>query len=82
MRQDGCRSVCSLKVCSLLTVLDVNCISPLTSGDVFESSTAESSPAPSANGASEKSMVTPTPTRPRTTEDLFAAIHRYDDALV
>ncbi|XP_069552695.1 NHS-like protein 1 isoform X2 [Brachyistius frenatus] len=44
--------------------------------EVFESSTAESSPAPSANGASGKNMVTPTPTRPRTTEDLFAAIHR------
>ncbi|XP_040920433.1 NHS-like protein 1 isoform X2 [Toxotes jaculatrix] len=45
-------------------------------GEVFDSSTAESSPAPSTNGASEESMVTPTPTRPRTTEDLFAAIHR------
>lgn len=47
-------------------------------GEVFESSTAESSPAPSANGASDKNMVTPTPTptRPRTTEDLFAVIHR------
>ncbi|KAK2856231.1 hypothetical protein Q5P01_004966 [Channa striata] len=45
-------------------------------GEVFDSSTAESSPAPSANGAPEEDMVTPTPTRPRTTEDLFAAIHR------
>ncbi|XP_010765442.1 NHS-like protein 1 isoform X3 [Notothenia coriiceps] len=45
-------------------------------GEVFFSSTAESSPVPSANGASEEKMVTPTPTRPRTTEDLFAAIHR------
>lgn len=45
-------------------------------GDVFDSSTAESSPAPSANGAPDKRMVTPTPTRPRTTDDLFAAIHR------
>ncbi|XP_017278759.2 NHS-like protein 1 isoform X5 [Kryptolebias marmoratus] len=36
----------------------------------------ESSPVPSANGESEKIMVTPTPNRPRTTEDLFAAIHR------
>ncbi|KAM9338955.1 NHS-like protein 1 [Symphorus nematophorus] len=45
-------------------------------GEVFESSTAESSPAPSANGASEENMVTPTPSRARTTEDLFAAIHR------
>ncbi|XP_039981187.1 NHS-like protein 1 isoform X2 [Xiphias gladius] len=45
-------------------------------GEVFDSSTAESSPAPSTNGASEENMVTPTPTRPRTTEDLFAAIHR------
>ncbi|GAA6234312.1 NHS-like protein 1 [Lates japonicus] len=42
-------------------------------GEVFDSSTAESSPAPSTNG---ENMVTPTPTRPRTTEDLFAAIHR------
>lgn len=46
------------------------------SGEVFYSSTAESSLAPSANGASEEKMVTPTPSRPRTTEDLFAAIHR------
>ncbi|XP_068433026.1 NHS-like protein 1 isoform X2 [Clinocottus analis] len=45
-------------------------------GEVFYSSTAESSPAPSANGASRENMVTPTPTRPRTTDDLFAAIHR------
>ncbi|XP_037305654.2 NHS-like protein 1 isoform X3 [Pungitius pungitius] len=45
-------------------------------GEVFYSSAAESSPAPSANGASEENMVTPTPSRPRTTEDLFAAIHR------
>ncbi|XP_038583300.1 NHS-like protein 1 isoform X2 [Micropterus salmoides] len=43
-------------------------------GEVFDSSTAESSPAPSANGASEENMVTPS--RARTTEDLFAAIHR------
>ncbi|XP_035534319.1 NHS-like protein 1 isoform X3 [Morone saxatilis] len=42
-------------------------------GEVFDSSTAESSPAPSAN---EENMVTPTPSRARTTEDLFAAIHR------
>ncbi|XP_070843093.1 NHS-like protein 1 isoform X6 [Chaetodon trifascialis] len=47
-----------------------------TGGEVFDSSTAESSPAPSANGASEENMVTPTPSRARTTEDLFAAIHR------
>ncbi|XP_034999732.2 NHS-like protein 1 isoform X6 [Hippoglossus stenolepis] len=46
------------------------------SGEVFESSTAESSPAPSTNGASKENMVTPSPNRPRTTEDLFAAIHR------
>ncbi|XP_070781931.1 NHS-like protein 1 [Enoplosus armatus] len=45
-------------------------------GEVFESSTAESSPVPSANGSSEENMVTPTPSRARTTEDLFAAIHR------
>ncbi|KAK5903544.1 hypothetical protein CgunFtcFv8_007316 [Champsocephalus gunnari] len=45
-------------------------------GEVFFSSPAEPPPVPSANGASEEKMVTPTPTRPRTTEDLFAAIHR------
>ncbi|KAK5852956.1 hypothetical protein PBY51_006786 [Eleginops maclovinus] len=45
-------------------------------GEVFYSGTAESSPAPPSNGASEEKMVTPTPSRPRTTEDLFAAIHR------
>ncbi|XP_071388370.1 NHS-like protein 1 [Centroberyx affinis] len=43
-------------------------------GEVFDSSTADSSPAPTANGALRGNMVTPT--RPRTTEDLFAAIHR------
>ncbi|KAK7907808.1 hypothetical protein WMY93_016420 [Mugilogobius chulae] len=45
-------------------------------GEVFDSSsTADSSPVRS-NGASRESMVTPTPSRPRTTEDLFAVIHR------
>lgn len=44
-------------------------------GEVFDSSTADSSPVQS-NGASQESMVTPTPSRPRTTEDLFAVIHR------
>ncbi|KAG5277523.1 hypothetical protein AALO_G00118610 [Alosa alosa] len=39
----------------------------VAAGDVFEPSSAESSPSLIA-------MVTPT--RPRTTEDLFAAIHR------
>ncbi|CAL8317028.1 unnamed protein product [Merluccius merluccius] len=43
-------------------------------GEVFEPSTADSSPAHSANGARPRDMVTPT--RTRTTEDLFAAIHR------
>ncbi|KAM3861308.1 NHS-like protein 1 [Diretmus argenteus] len=43
------------------------------SGEVFDSSTADSSPAPTANGACLRDMVTPT--RPRTTDDLFAAIH-------
>ncbi|KAM3602909.1 uncharacterized protein V6R79_013271 [Siganus canaliculatus] len=43
------------------------------SGEVFDSSSAEPSP---ANGTPEKKMVTPTPSRVRTTEDLFAAIHR------
>lgn len=47
------------------------------SGEVFDSSTAESSPAPTTNGGSPDIMVTPTPSRARTTEDLFAAIHRY-----
>ncbi|KAM6992448.1 NHS-like protein 1 isoform 2-T2 [Tautogolabrus adspersus] len=45
-------------------------------GEVFDSSTAESSPAPSANDTPEGKMVTPTPSRTRTTDDLFAAIHR------
>ncbi|XP_068197935.1 NHS-like protein 1 isoform X3 [Antennarius striatus] len=45
-------------------------------GEVFESSTRESSPAPSDGRVSEDNMVTPTPSRARTTEDLFAAIHR------
>ncbi|XP_017538170.1 NHS-like protein 1 isoform X4 [Pygocentrus nattereri] len=44
-------------------------------GDVFESSVADSSPAP-INGEVFEDMVTPT--RPRTTEDLFAAIHSLD----
>lgn len=44
-------------------------------GEVFDSSTADSSPVRSS-GASQGSMVTPTPSRPRTTEDLFAVIHR------
>ncbi|XP_035278043.1 NHS-like protein 1 isoform X3 [Anguilla anguilla] len=43
-------------------------------GEVFDSSTANSSPAASTNGDALEDMVTPT--RPRTTEDLFAAIHR------
>ncbi|XP_061890614.1 NHS-like protein 1 isoform X3 [Entelurus aequoreus] len=41
-------------------------------GDVFDSNTAESSP----NGTPAETMVTPTPTPTRTTEDLFAVIHR------
>lgn len=47
------------------------------SGEAFDSRTAESSAAPTTNGGSEETMVTPTPSRARTTEDLFAAIHRY-----
>ncbi|XP_036405492.1 NHS-like protein 1 isoform X2 [Megalops cyprinoides] len=43
-------------------------------GEVFDSSTANSSPAASTNGDALEDTVTPT--RPRTTEDLFAAIHR------
>ncbi|XP_077076006.1 NHS-like protein 1 isoform X7 [Siphateles boraxobius] len=44
------------------------------SGEVFESSTLNVAQSPSINGDSCGDMVTPT--RPRTTEDLFAAIHR------
>lgn len=77
MRQDReLRSVFDLKTFSC------NCVCLSVSGEVFDSSTAESSPAPSANGASKENMVTPTPTRPRTTDDLFAAIHRYHGALL
>lgn len=43
-------------------------------GEVFESSTLDVAQSPSINGDSCGDMVTPT--RPRTTEDLFAAIHR------
>ncbi|KAJ3607127.1 hypothetical protein NHX12_026641, partial [Muraenolepis orangiensis] len=43
-------------------------------GEVFDPSKADSSLAHSANGARPRDMVTPT--RTRTTEDLFAAIHR------
>lgn len=44
-------------------------------GEVFDSSTLDSPQTPSTNGDVFQDMVTPT--RPRTTEDLFAAIHRY-----
>ncbi|XP_067273692.1 NHS-like protein 1 isoform X2 [Pseudorasbora parva] len=44
------------------------------SGDVFESSTLDVAQSPSINSDGCGDMVTPT--RPRTTEDLFAAIHR------
>uniref|UniRef100_A0A8C2JEC4 NHS-like 1b n=1 Tax=Cyprinus carpio TaxID=7962 RepID=A0A8C2JEC4_CYPCA len=44
------------------------------SGEVFESSTLDVAQSPSINSDSCRDMVTPT--RPRTTEDLFAAIHR------
>ncbi|XP_066549897.1 NHS-like protein 1 isoform X2 [Amia ocellicauda] len=43
-------------------------------GEVFESNAGQSSPVPSCSGDVPDEMVTPT--RPRTTEDLFAAIHR------
>ncbi|XP_067240086.1 NHS-like protein 1 isoform X5 [Chanodichthys erythropterus] len=46
------------------------------SGEVFESSTLDVAQSPSINGDSCGDMVTPT--RPRTTEDLFAAIHSLD----
>lgn len=61
-------------------LLSSNCVCNLNvsvSGEVFDSSTPVSSPAPSTNGVSEENMVTPTPSQARTTEDLFAAIHRY-----
>ncbi|XP_055043207.2 NHS-like protein 1 isoform X9 [Misgurnus anguillicaudatus] len=44
------------------------------SGDVFEPSTVNTAESPSISGDKCGDMVTPT--RPRTTEDLFAAIHR------
>ncbi|XP_051501295.1 NHS-like protein 1 isoform X2 [Myxocyprinus asiaticus] len=44
------------------------------SGELFESSTADTSQDPTINGNTCGDMVTPT--RPRTTDDLFAAIHR------
>lgn len=80
----GFMSVC---MCVLYWV-NLKCVySPVTvwieclsvSGEVFDSSSADSSPAPSADGVSKENMVTPTPSRTRTTEDLFAAIHRYHD---
>ncbi|MBN3273212.1 NHSL1 protein, partial [Polyodon spathula] len=43
-------------------------------GEVFETNTASSSPVSSTCGESSEEMATPT--RPRTTDDLFAAIHR------
>ncbi|XP_057209528.1 NHS-like protein 1 isoform X4 [Triplophysa rosa] len=46
------------------------------SGDVFETSAIDPAESPSINGDSCGDMVTPT--RPRTTEDLFAAIHSLD----
>ncbi|XP_058880189.1 NHS-like protein 1 isoform X8 [Acipenser ruthenus] len=44
------------------------------SGEVFETNTANPSPVSSTCGESSEEMVTPT--RPRTTDDLFAVIHR------
>ncbi|XP_058880184.1 NHS-like protein 1 isoform X2 [Acipenser ruthenus] len=43
-------------------------------GEVFETNTANPSPVSSTCGESSEEMVTPT--RPRTTDDLFAVIHR------
>ncbi|XP_076021428.1 NHS-like protein 1 isoform X2 [Genypterus blacodes] len=43
--------------------------------EVFSSAPGSPAATP-ANGARRADMVTPSPTRPRTTEDLFAAIHR------
>lgn len=70
--------ICVSVICAL-TVPSVGLcnFSVSFSGEVFDSSSAESSPAPTTNGGSEEIMVTPTPSRARTTEDLFAAIHRY-----
>lgn len=64
--------MCSLiSVCNVFLILRV-CVCLL--GEVFDSSsTPESSPTPRIHRRGD--MVTPT--RPRTTEDLFAAIHRY-----
>ncbi|XP_051952258.1 NHS-like protein 1 isoform X1 [Xyrauchen texanus] len=44
------------------------------SGEIFDSSTADTSQDPTINSNTRGDMVTPT--RPRTTDDLFAAIHR------
>ncbi|KAL2082170.1 hypothetical protein ACEWY4_021988 [Coilia grayii] len=44
------------------------------SGEVFEPNPTDPLPSPSLNGHTPVGMVTPT--RPRTTEDLFAVIHR------
>lgn len=80
MRRDGGFKCAFVGFDFFFCSLYVTCMSCLSvSGEVFDSSTAESSPVPSTNG---ENMVTPTPTRPRTTEDLFAAIHRYHDALL
>ncbi|XP_050995454.1 NHS-like protein 1 isoform X3 [Labeo rohita] len=46
------------------------------SGELFDSSTLDVAQSPSINSDSCRDMVTPT--RPRTTEDLFAAIHSLD----
>ncbi|KAK6489721.1 NHS-like protein 1 [Huso huso] len=51
---------------------DENAIS--FAGEVFETNTANPSPVSSTCGESSEEMVTPT--RPRTTDDLFAVIHR------
>ncbi|XP_053344867.1 NHS-like protein 1 isoform X3 [Clarias gariepinus] len=45
-------------------------------GEVFDSNSSNSPQTPSINGDDSQDMVTPT--RPRTTEDLFAAIHSSD----
>uniref|UniRef100_A0A8C1TNG9 NHS-like 1b n=1 Tax=Cyprinus carpio TaxID=7962 RepID=A0A8C1TNG9_CYPCA len=50
------------------------------SGEVFESSTLDVAQSPSINSDSCRDMVTPT--RPRTTEDLFAAIHSQDQLIM
>lgn len=47
---------------------------------VFDSGTDSSSPTFSSNGEDIEEMMTPV--HPRTTDDLFAAIHRYPESYI